>query len=429
MSGAVRYHAAMLRPTGAATTVAAILMGGALAAQQDLRDLVTTKAGKEVRGRVANPFAPGPLLVVQGGKRVRVERDEVASMQLVADSVREFLERRVKLRGNARGQEILVEWADSRQLPNLAQAQAMRLCLQGEAEAAHRRLGHRRRGDHWLWPVGDRWIEQRRLDETLRQKPMLLLGERFAVRTDGALDAALDALFDLERLGVHWLDEFGPGLQLDEALEPCVVEIRAAAADFQKWGFRPIPYYEPSPFGDLGRTFLAKSTSTRPELLFLVGSQAFLYRTLIGDLNARDDRDRVCAWLEIGLPMLAEHAMRGDPGHAEPGDPQRFSLVAMQALALDLDLRELLHAPMYGGFYLMDDARTQTLWSTAEAFAAFLLRSDNVPDTRGPFLAYVRSALHGRRGDSSSLFDDTLGRRIEELHEPFRRWLQQAAVR
>ena len=84
---------------------------------------------------------------------------------------------------------------------------------------------------------------------------------------------------------------------------------------------------------------------------------------------------------------------------------------------------------MYGGYYLLDDAPTQTLWSTAAMFTQFLLREDNLPDTRVRFLAYVRSALGDKRGDSSTLFDKDMGKRIEEFEAPFRAWLQKVAAR
>ena len=60
-------------------------------------------------------------------------------------------------------------------------------------------------------------------------------------------------------------------------------------------------------------------------------------------------------------------------------------------------------------------------------FVAWLLAKDNQPATRGPFLQFVRQALGERKGDSSSLFDKVMGRRVEELDEPWREWLAKTA--
>jgi hypothetical protein len=410
-----------------AATVAGLALAAAAAAQDDLRDVVRLENGKEVRGRVVEPFTPGQLLVVQGGKRVRVDRDDVASMQLVGDAVREFLERRRSLRQNARAQWILVEWAQARGLLNLARLQATCLALDADDERAHALLGHKKRGDRWLWEHDGRWLDQEQLATAIVKTPFVLAGERFRVRAESSLRACVDAAFDLEQLGVWWMDTYGAALYLREVLRPIDVHVHRDATSFPKWGFRPIPYYVPEPHGDVAHTLWTGNAPVRPRDLFFVGTQGLLYRTLIGNLASHDERDRACAWLEIGLPQLAEQSLGGDAGFAAAGPPRALDLQAMQALSRDYRLTHLLHLPMYGGFYLMDDTPTAINWSAAATFVQFLLRPDNVPDTRSPFLSYVRAALGERKGDSSSLFDAAMGRRIDSFDEPFRRWLEKAA--
>ena len=82
---------------------------------------------------------------------------------------------------------------------------------------------------------------------------------------------------------------------------------------------------------------------------------------------------------------------------------------------------------MYGGFYLMDDTPTAIHWASATMLVAWLLDDDNKPATREPFLDYVRQALGDKKGDSSSLFDQVMGRRIEEMDEPWVKWLEKKA--
>jgi hypothetical protein len=184
----------------------------------------------------------------------------------------------------------------------------------------------------------------------------------------------------------------------------------------------------PHPHGDEARTFYAGASPLRPKLLFFVGTQALLYRALIPDANLRTDRDRVCAWLEIGLPMLVEQSLAGEPGQAAPlAEPEQLDLSALQALGLDYKLTHLLHLPIYGGFYLLDDTPTAINWSAATMLTRYLLEPDNRPPTHGAFLAYVKQALGQLKGDSSTLFDTMMGRRIEEFEAPFRVWLEKLA--
>jgi hypothetical protein len=165
----------------------------------------------------------------------------------------------------------------------------------------------------------------------------------------------------------------------------------------------------------------------RPERLFFVGAQGLLYRTLIGQTNDRDDRDRVCAWLEIGLGMWLENSMQGPNGFAAPTDPKGLDVQSLQALGRGYRLTHLLHLPMYGSFYLTDDTTTATNWSASSTFVAWLLEPDNQPATREPFLRFVREALKDKKGDSSSAFDKAMGRSVEDLDEPWRKWLAKKA--
>jgi hypothetical protein len=206
------------------------------------------------------------------------------------------------------------------------------------------------------------------------------------------------------------------------------VDVHPTAADFPKWGFRPLPYYVPPPHGDVAHTFHGGPGADRPQKLFFVGTQALLYHTLIGEADRTNDRDRVCAWLEVGLGMYMESTMQGDAGFAAPGPLRAQGKQALAALGRQYRINHLLHLPMYGGYYLMDDTPTAVNWSASSMFVAWLLEPDNSPPTRERFLRYVRQSLGERKGDSSSLFDEVMGVRIEDLDEPWRQWLGKTAV-
>lgn len=399
-----------------------------LPAQDDLRDRVTRRDGREVTGRVVEPFAEGELVVLQGGKRVRVDRKDVAQLDLVGDRIKAFCDRRVRQKDSRKAQQFLVDEAHRRGLPGLARLQALWLVLQDDGdEKAHEFLGHVRGPKGWLWEHEGKRLTKEQYDAALQKQPVVLVGERFQLRCDVDLKTNVNALLDLEQLGAVWFDQFGKELGLREVLQPIEMVAFRNGEVFPKWGFRPLPYFVPAPHGDQGRTFYFGPSPTRPERLFFVGMQGLLYHTMIGEVGRESDRDRVCAWLEIGLGMWMEHTMQGPAGFAAPGPLRAQDVQALQALGRGYRLTHLLHLPMYGSFYLTDDTATAVNWSAATMFVAWLLEKDNKPATRAPFLRFVQAALRERKGDSSSLFDKVMGQRVEDLDEPWREWLAKTA--
>ncbi len=409
-----------------AMAMAGLCAGLAVAQDVDLRDVVTQKNGTELHGRVVNPFTPGPLVLAQGRKRVRIDREQIATTDAVSDRLAEFFRRRQKLFDKPSAQPMLFEWAESRGLSRIATLHAMASCLAASDSFGHEALGHQKKDGVWLWPHDGRRLPLEQLEQALANEPLTLTGERFAVRIDGNLRAGVHALLDLERMGVHMMAEFGEALALQDAQEPVLVDVRSNLGKFQKWGFRPAAWFEPPPHGDVARTYYPSLMQARPQRLFFVGAHGLLYHALIGETNSRDDRDRISAWLEIGLSMQMETAMQGDAGWAEPASVRSLNLWATQTLAGDLDLTRLSHQPMFGGFYLLDDAETQANWALATTFVHWLLLVDNVPATRARFVSYVRHALGELRGDSSTAWNGTMGKQIEGFREPFQEWLKKA---
>ena len=397
-------------------------------AQDDLRDKVTMTGGRVVEGRVQVPTAPDELLVLQGGKRVRVPRAKVSEIALVADKVREFFSRRQQHRDSKRALGYLADWARTNELPGLARLQAMELVLLDDNdERMHEALGHRRRGGKWLWQHDDRWRDRETLFEEMLEHPLRLVGERFELVCDAGLLTNVRALLDLEHMAVVFYDRLGRDLQLQEVLERIEIRTYRNATVFPKWGFRPRPYFVPQPHGDVGHTFYSGPSPTRPELLFFVGTQGLLYRSMIGQVDRQDNRDRACAWLEVGLGMHMQMLMQGDAGFAAPAPKRHLDLHALTALNRGYRLTHPVHLPMYASFYLTDDTATATNWAGAAMFTTWLLDESAKPNRRPEFLRYIRAALADRQGDSSSAFDKIMGQRIEEFDEPWRAWLDEVS--
>ena len=406
----------------------ALTLASIISAQDDLRDRITLKNGREITGRVVAPHAAEELLIMQGGKRVRVNRAQVKSKQLVADQMIEFFKRRDQHGRSRRARQYLVDWANSRGLVNMARLQALELVLQNDRDAdMHRFLGHRLRGKHWLWPHAGKLLTLDKLTQSLAKQPMRFAGERFALSCDAGLLISLHALLDLERLGVTWYEQFGKDLNLNEVLRPIEIRTYRNVTEFPKWGFRPRPYFEPPPHDDLGRTFYAGSQPERPEDLFFLGTQGLLYRSLIGEGDQRDSRGRACAWLEVGLGMHMQKMMQGPAGFTAPDKLKKLDLHAMAALGRNYRITHLVHLPMYGSFYMTNDSPTAINWSAAAMFTTWLLAEKQKDPTRTKFLTYIRAALADRQGDSSTAFDRIMGKPIEQFDEPWRAWLNKLA--
>lgn len=418
----------MMRDLLTAAFATLLLAAGAASAQQDLRDMVVRTNGTGVRGRVATPFATDEVVVVQGTRRVRVPAAEVASMDLVNDRLRELLRRRLALRANASAQWQLVEWAGAIGLPAMARLQAMVLALgpDGGDARAHAWLGNRNERGTWLWRHDDRWLSFDALVEAAARAPLELRSEHFVLRLDAGIREGALALFDLETLYLWWFDRYGRQLGLQEALEPVVVRTHAKASSFPRWGATPRAYYVPFPHGDEARVFHADGTG-RPEDLFAVATEALLHRTLAGTPRMATDRDRPCAWLEVGLGGWASFHLRGMNGWAVAGDPVGLDIDALQALSGGFTLTNLVHTPVYEGFHLQDDAATNVRWSASRMLVAWLLDPTATPRRDESLLRFCREALALGKGDSSSALDECLGAPIESLDEPWRQWLLERA--
>ena len=159
---------------------------------------------------------PDEVLLLQDGKRQRVPRRHIRSITTVQDLQRDFFKHRANAVDIAMREWMLVDWAVSRGLDRMARLQALHVLLEdGDHERAHEFLGHRRKGDEWLWPLDSQWVSRATFETHVSDwgHPLILEGEHFRVRTNAGLRVGVDALFDLERLYVWWFDALGDALR------------------------------------------------------------------------------------------------------------------------------------------------------------------------------------------------------------------------
>lgn len=418
--------------------VAAVTMAGLLSmapAQDDLRDRVVLDSGRELRGRVFSRQDGDEIVLQQGTHRQRLARRDVASMDTVRDRAREFFRLLDRLPDNPRHLWFLVGWARSHELINLAQLLATHLVLgHPDHEDAHQFLGHRRRGQTWLWPDGDEWrtLADLERDHATWGHAFVVDSEHFRVRTNATLRGAVDTLLDLERVYQWWHERFGESLHLYELVgEKVLFEVWRDRESFPGLNKFKHPFFQhriEDTQPPLVRCYFDGPSTGRPVRLTEVAVQALLYRTLADDPGVRTTH-RLCGWGEVGLARYAERCMAGPAGRLAavtwrvPADEAALLLADKEPRLVSLTHRSTrqLH------YTVTDEVATD--WATVHLFVAHVLTSDRATGLAQGFLDYLRAALRGAKGDSSVELDRELGRKVETLEGPLREWVRAEVER
>jgi hypothetical protein len=410
----------------AAAAACVALLGPSVVAQADLRDRVTLRNGKEIRGRVLSPFGPERILLVQGGQRRRYPHVMVRDVHTVNDDVRTFFEFRKQHGKDPKRAWYLVEWAASKKLDGIARLQALSVVLADpKHEKAHAFLGHRKRRGEWLWPVAKKHRSFADFEKFHGKwsKSLALTGEHFRVKTNAGVAKAVEMLFDLERLYLFWMDEIGEPLRMNEAVEPIDVHVWGSQFRFPRISAVHLPYYDVK--NENAATFF-RADGKRPEQLFAVATQAMIYATLV-DNRAVHDRSHVCAWAEVGLGLWIESKFDGKPGHAEPLKKARFDpLVASSVFRTRPRLNRVIH--LHYELYYELSRMTSIRWGATEALAHYLMSEKPDPKIRERFMDYLHRVFRKGLGDSSSAFDKAMGEKVESLQPKFMRWLQVRGI-
>ena len=420
-----------------APTVALCLLGLAITLQaqavepvgrDDRRDTVEVARGQPVTGRVVNPFDQKEVLVLQGGKRVRIPRSRVTSVTTVTDRLRDLLQMHSVMPDEADRLWILAEWAHSKQLEAMARVFAYRvLCVDPEFARAHELLGHRKQGEQWLWLRGDRPMTRKAFDEYVSDfgHPLELSSEHWTLRTDAGLRRATDTLIDLERAYLFFMDRFGAKLDAYEVLSPVLVQAWKDADKFPGWTQLHIPYYHPPGTPEGIYTFFT-GDGGRPEALFRTATEALLNRCVAVDATYPTFEHRLVDWFEIGFGEWVESQLTGAPGRATSRPPQ----MTTERLELVLDTRRytlpnLLGRNVDDNYYDSVTDYKDMDWAYTEAFVAFLMSDTTADGNADKLMRYAFMALREKKGDSSSAFDKAFEQRIEKLEKPFEAWLRE----
>tara|TARA_R110002072_G_scaffold57508_1_gene147843 strand:- start:28022 stop:29653 length:1632 start_codon:yes stop_codon:yes gene_type:complete len=429
------HHLSVLQRLALAMLCAATSSLGS-PAQDDLRDAVTLKSGKVVRCRVFARYASEVLTVQIGRRREELPLADVVAMDTVRDRVREFFALLDRLPDNLKHRWYMAEWADARELPDLARLAALDVVLRDpDHQGAHTLLGHKHRGGRWLWPYDDEWksladVEKARSRWGHRWQ---IDSEHFHVESTASLRRIVDTLWDLERFHVAWFDRFADALRLNEVV--------GAKMHFEIWaderrygGISVAPRQAKVPLFWQGggrdgvpaaaRTYFADEDATRSVGLFQVATTHLLYRTVADDPN-NPSLYRPAQWGELGLGRYLDHSMTGPAGAATLG-PWRLD-IADARIVLKHPERDLDHVAQYDTKKYFRQVSDDNLfeWPAAELAVAWLLETGQQNGLRSGFFTYMDESLRRMQGTSSKLLDRHLGQPIQKLDQPWRNWIRQ----
>ena len=394
-------------------------------------DVVRRKDGRQIACRVVEPHGKKEVTVQIDGRRRRIARRSIESITTVNDHLRELLNRRARAKPSAKHAWMLVEWARNKGLPRTADTLAHGIVVRHpEYLPARELLRHRRRGGRWVWPLNGKYVTRDQWDEYHADDghPLTLQTLHYQVESTAGLERTVDCLLDLERFYLTWLDEFGEPLNAREVLEPMRFKVWTDRDAIPPLTGHRLPYYIPDPNGDFAVTYYTSATAPRPELLFALALEHAFYHALIEmpSTGFTTARDRVAAWVEIGLGQWFESRFEGKPGFARAGEPTidlEHARLALQARRYGL---ENLIGLRFGMFHdLTSDMPVH--WATTATLVSFLLAPDQTGKApyRDGFLEYIRLAYRKSRGNSSSLLDKHLGKRIERVEREYLEWLSK----
>ena len=195
--------------------------------------------------------------------------------------------------------------------------------------------------------------------------------------------------------------------------------------DMPAWTTNKTPYYVPQPNGDVSYSFVEAGEGS-PRLLLHLAVEQLLYNTLADGMGPAgiDPKDRLAAWIDIGLGQWAQSSFVGAPGYATPADPEIDRNQGLMVLGTREYGLENLIGLRYARYH---DVTRQTAlhWANTATFVAFLMDRKVVPDRSAALLEFVRQAYGETKGSSSSLFDKLIGAKIETLEKPWVDWLEQ----
>jgi hypothetical protein len=218
-----------------------------LALGSDEGDRVVLKNGKELRGRVVLEDDKRVVLR-QDHRDTALERTDVEHVESRERNLWTLLDNDASWRPfDPEKLLTLLAQAQEMGLHGEAQVYAWREILGGTANTAdHELLGHRKRGQGWVLPVGSRWVDWEKRNELAKDwgTAWTFSTLHYEVRSNLPLATLLDAVLDIERVYRAFYVTFGAELGVYDVCHPMKVDLHADAASYPEVSGE-IGHYDP----------------------------------------------------------------------------------------------------------------------------------------------------------------------------------------
>ena len=390
-------------------------------AVQDDTDLLTLKDGKEIECRVL--YEDDEQVIIRERRKTReVPRDEVAEIQSIERSLREFLEKFEALDATDVGRLTdLATFAEGAFLPAESRHTWIRiLTLDPENERAWTKLGGVKGRKGWRLKVRGRFYTLEQLRERVSdwKNAMVLPTAHFLIKTDIAPERALDVAIDVERAYLAYYDLLGPELKLFPFDEVPEIHIFKDAKDYPK---PPTPGWDAWYARNANELYV--NFSENPDLGEIRRNVAYclLFNSFRRSLDVRSGA--LPPWAREGMAQGLALAVRGEPGRMtlELGVPHEAHF-ALQARDEDaLPLKRLLVA----GQAAFDAGTEAERFCTQVYTLTFFLMNAGEGKYRAGFAEYLRKAFVGK--GAATHLQRALGIDIEDLEEEWTAYVRTQA--
>ncbi len=426
------------------------------------RDKVTLKDGKQIEGRLLERYHPEHVVLYRKTNQEEIPHADIESIRTLRDDLQSFMG------GHREGLTIEEEWrrvqeAVGLNLNNMARVQAWKvLTLDPQHGPANEFLGHSPIRGKYNWLLGKKKYSPEDFAERIGdwRDRFVLDSEHYTLETDTSVLKAVQVLYDLEAVYLHWMQEFGKELQAGEdvylanhRMTMHVFENRDDRGFTFALNSRREPFYDPSSTTTTARTsnpnlaftYYQGGTNDRPVDFFNVAIQQLLYSTLVlprrNSFVPANEYSTPAHWLDIGMGYWLGRQFGGPAGYARP---QRF---VSDSRNRELASRRLRSGPLSGGsaareltnlvslgrryYYNVSKDNTNELYrAKARSFFRYLMEEDPplvlnnkvVGRGREGLLRYLREVYIHPTNYSSKSFDNALGGKVELLFEGWLDW-------
>jgi len=287
-----------------------------------------------------------------------------------------------------------------------------------ENESYHKDLGHELREGVWGLKENERWIP---LKDWLAPRELKnswkLQSTHFELKTDGALDVAIDVLLDLECLYYAFFQKFGRELHSYEVIERVKVELQSRKRNFSAPTKTAVSWFDPR----ANVIYLDAAKGLDRARMLMDGTRALLCNS--------GSRQRVIdgvipPWVEAGLSTWVGWNLHGELGRTiwEPVVfTAMFKLVAEADAKEPIKLTKLLNS---ASLSFDESPLGQVCYAQAFSFVDFLLGSGG-EKYRLRFLEFLRNTYRGKGAPPQ--FYDAMQLKGPEIEAEWLAWVKSLA--